>query len=302
MFEFMKALSPLQLALIANLSFATASIYFTEYSQKVSAIWVNFFKASISAILFGLVCFWFGNLSQLNSQIIFWLSLSGMSGLMIGDIFLFGAYVELGAGRTLMLFSFQPLFLGIASHFFFGEVFDLQKLWALLFMAGCMFSFGMENAKQKGCWEWSGIRMALIGIFLDAAGLLMTKHIFQNHPGISPFLVNWIRAVAATIGFILVATVFKKLFKKKFSLTAPLKKLSHKQIGILAMASALGTFFALSMYLRAVQTGNLATVSAVTGTAPLFASFIEILRGKKKWNRYFAAGLGCFLIGFWLLQ
>jgi uncharacterized membrane protein len=67
------------------------------------------------------------------------------------------------------------------------------------------------------------------------------------------------------------------------------------------VASFFGTFMSLSFYLMAVQKGHLASISAVAGTTPLFATLIETLLGKRKFTIYLAAGLSFFILGFSIL-
>ncbi len=46
-----------------------------------------------------------------------WLSLSGVVGFVIGDVFLFEAYVRIGTRITLLLMSLSPVLTGLLSYF-----------------------------------------------------------------------------------------------------------------------------------------------------------------------------------------
>jgi drug/metabolite transporter (DMT)-like permease len=290
-------MSPLLFALCANASFATASILFTEYSKRTSSTWMNFYKASVAAISFILTC-WFLNLFRIiPGESFALLVVSGLSGLMIGDIFLLKAFVLLGSGRTLMVFGFQPIFLGIASKYLFGQTFEPLRLLAVIFLILCLFSFSFESFKAKGHWEVKGILFALIGVALDGAGVLMTRAAFEMVPELSPFYANCIRAVAAAGAFVLMSFIPKV----GLNLTEPFKTLLPLQRLWITVASFFGTFMSLSFYLIAVQNGHLASISAVAGTTPLFATLIETVLGKRKFSIYLAAGLLFFILGFAIL-
>lgn len=284
-------------ALGSNVTFATASLYFTDYSKKISPSWMNYFKACVALLCFVTVLLIFQiPLSISNSSLVF-LIISGLAGLMIGDIFLLRAFTHLGSGRVLMIFGFQPLILGVASFYLFGEVFSFYRLIAILFLMACLFCFSVESFKEKGHWDTKGILFALIGVSLDACGLLLTKKAFESTPGLSVFFANAIRSGATVVGFFVVSLI--PYFQLK--LLAPFKSLPSKDRKLVVMASILGTFLSLACYLHAIQIGHLATVSAIAGTSPLFATLFEIYKGRKKMTKYLGLAMLSFVCGVLLL-
>jgi drug/metabolite transporter (DMT)-like permease len=285
------------LALGANLTFATASLFYATYSEKFSAEWVNYYKAIIATIGFAILVLVFGFHGDAKTQSYILLTISGACGLFIGDIFLLKAMATIGAGRTLMLFGFSPLILGVSAYYLFDQSFDPQKLVAILCLVGCLWSFAVEGLKTKGHWEIKGLSYALIGVLLDNAGVLMTRQSFEISPEMSPFQANLVRAFATVVGFSIMALIpVFKFNPQKFWL-----KMNRREITILSIISFLGTCVSLGFYLTAIKIGHLATVSAVAVTSPLFATLLEILTRKKKPNRYLVAGLFFFLAGFLIL-
>ena len=194
-------------ALGSNISFAAASILFTDFSRKVSPNWVNYLKVAVAFVCFCLVIAIFRIDINLASRSFWLLIISGFVGLMIGDIFLFRAFAHLGPGRVLMIFGFQPLLLSAASYYLFDERFAMFQLIAIIFLMLCIFCFSMESFLTKGHWDIAGICFALVGVLLDAAGLLMTKEAFRITPDLSPFVANAIRAGIALLGFFFVSFV-----------------------------------------------------------------------------------------------
>jgi drug/metabolite transporter (DMT)-like permease len=280
-------------ALGSNITFATASLYFTDFSKKISPVWMNYFKAAVAFVCFLFVCLVFQINLQISRESFFYLVVSGWAGLMIGDIFLLRAFTHLGSGRVLMIFGFQPLILGVASYYLFNEGFSLYRLVAILFLMTCLFCFSLESAKEKGHWDLQGILLALLGVGLDACGLLLTKKAFDLTPGISVFLANAIRSGATVFGFLIVSLI--PCFQIK--LAKPFLSLQKKDKVLVVMASFLGTFLSLACYLHAIQIGHLATISAIAGTSPLFATLFEIYKGRKKMTRYLALAMSSFVLG-----
>lgn len=292
---------PLLMAVCSNICFSTASLYFTDYSRRLSAAWVNFFKAVVAFLAFVLVLFigsFFGLHWVSLSQEAFWLLIiSGLSGLFLGDIFLLKAFTVLGSGRVLMIFGFQPLLLGVGSYFLFQQTLVGAKFIALIFLIGCVFTFSLESYRKKGHWEVKAVVWALIGILLDGLGVLMTRKAFDLSPDVSFIQVNLIRSFVTILGFF----VMSGIPAIQFSLTNHLKKLTKKEIRTLILASFSGTAMSLSFYMMAVRQGHLASVSAVVGTSPLFATLFEVMRGRQKVTSYLLVGVGFFLAGFLIL-
>lgn len=285
------------LALCSNISFSVASLYFTDFSKKISSVWVNYVKALVAFVCFSLLCLFLSIPFQLSQLSFFWLCISGFLGLFIGDIFLFKGFAHLGSGRVLMIFGFQPLFLGIASVFIFQESFSLNRLIAIFFLILCLLCFSLESVRQKGHWDFKGIMFALIGILLDGSGVLLTKKAFIESPEMSVFSANLIRMGSALLGFFILS--FLPQFK--MSLIEPFTRLETKEKKTILFASFLGTFLSLTFYLKAIQIGHIATISAITGTSPLFATIFEIYKGRKPLTKYLVIALFSFVIGVSLL-
>lgn len=284
-------------ALGSNISFATASLYFTTFSNLNGPVWMNYFKALIAFICFSIVILIFNINLQLSLDSMNLLIISGLAGLMIGDIFLLKAFTYLGSGRVLMIFGFQPILLGVFSYFLFSEKFTLSRFIALFFLLCCLFLFSLESFKEKGDWQIKGILFALIGVTLDACGLLLTKKAFELSPHTSIFVANAIRSGSTALGFFILSFIpFLNI-----NLYNPFNKMDKNHKLTVILASVFGTFLSLTCYLKAIQIGHLTTVSAIAGTSPLFATIIEVAKGQKKFTLYLLMSSICFIAGLTLL-
>lgn len=260
-------------------------------------MWMNFYKALVACICFAIVCTLFSFWAPVPLRSAGLLCISGLVGLMIGDIFLLKAFVHLGSGRVLMLFGFQPILLGFFSFLFFGQDFPLYRLVAVLLLIGCLITFSLESFKQKGHWDIPGLSFAFAGVFLDAGGVLLTRGAFEAAPEMSPFMANFIRAFVTVIGFALVSNIPQL----KFKLLAPFKALPPRDRLWVTAAGFLGTFMSLSFYLMAIKNGHLATISAISGTSPLFATLFETVLGRKALSAYLLIGTAFFASGMAVL-
>src|SRR5690606_9280032 len=131
------------------------------------------------------------------------LALSGLVGLCIGDLFLIRAFVTLGPGRTLVLFSFEPLLLGLYGYFFLGQLFTLNQSLAVICMICCVYIFMLERNNLIGSWDLRSFTWAFLGIALDSVGVMLTRTAYELDPSLETFQVNLIRCIGAIFGFIL---------------------------------------------------------------------------------------------------
>ncbi len=293
--------SALAMALLGNIIFALASIFFTEFSRRRSVLWLNTFKALIALVAFALTVFLL-RLAWPTSPLIYVCSLaSGAMGLMIGDLFLLSAFTRIGPARTLMIFGFTPIILGLASRWLFNQDFPLYKLFAVLCLFVCVLSFSLEKFRTDGHWEWRGLLFAFAGVFLDACGLLLNKAAFQigteSGNEVHPAMVNTLRCVGAMAVYPIVSLVLRN----RLSLFTGFRTLATKDRVQVVVASFCGTYLSLLLYLSAVKFGHLASVSAVAMTSPVFAGLFECWRLKVLPNRYLLTGLFFFLIGLGIL-
>lgn len=282
-------------ALLATLCFSSASIVYTDFAHKTSAIWVNFVKATVALICCAIVIQFFIGWQFVTTYALVLFFLSGFIGLNIADFFMVSAFQSIGPGRTLLLYGFQPLLVGIASYYFFGQTLNPYKLIAILFMIGCLITFSYERFKESGSWEFKGFLLALSFILLDSVGLIMVRLGFDDNPGLSAIQVHGIRCLGAIVGF------WIQGFFKPFYFVRIFKTLTARARTTIFIGSFFGTFLSLWLYYKAVQTGNLASVTSVSITAPFFANLFECIYHKKLPSKYLIFALLQFVIGFYIL-
>jgi drug/metabolite transporter (DMT)-like permease len=283
------------LALGSNLGFALASQAYTHFSRKVSSAWMNFAKTLGAFFLFFVFILTFGEFHTISNKSIGLFFLSGLLGLGAGDWFLLKAYSLMGAGRTLMLFAFQPIFIGTMAYLYLGQETDLKNIWAILFFIFCLFTFSLESFKKKGHWEIKGIILALLAIFFDGIGVLITRYVFDQNPSISSFEGNFYRCIGAVLFFSTWTLVRPIGLRKNFS------SQDLKSKFLLIAAVFLGTFLSLALYLEAIKMAHLASLSGIAITGTIFANLFECLIERKWPSKYLIVAFGFFLIGMKIL-
>ncbi|MGB0453222.1 MAG: EamA family transporter [Bacteriovoracaceae bacterium] len=275
----------------SNLAFAIGSLIFAQYSRLNGAKWMNCIKALIATFAFGVFNVFTFGFDFFNSLQFFGLFLSGFIGLGIGDIFLLKAFQHFGPGRTSIVFGFQPLIIGVLSFFLFGQAVSMNQMIAIAFFMGCLFVISFEQFKVNQSWEFKGLIAALIGVSMDACGIVVTRYAFDLDPRLSSLEGNFYRCLGALFAFVIISRFVSLELGKKF------KKLSSRQKSMVVIGSLLGTFISLGLYLNAVQTGHLASIAGIAITGSLFSNSVECLAEKKWPSVHLLISFALFLIG-----
>jgi len=107
------------------------SILFSAAGRRIGAVSVNAYRIAVAVLLLGLMhILLFGTVvPPANGTQWFWLGLSGIIGLGIGDFALFTAFVTVGPRRSLLMMSLAPVFSAVFGYLILGEVLGL---WAII--------------------------------------------------------------------------------------------------------------------------------------------------------------------------
>ncbi len=288
-------MKPYILVLTANFCFALGSMFFTHYARRFSSVWMNTMKASVAAIGFSLVVLFttgFHELTFINFAIFF---VSGFIALGIGDIFLIQAFAKLGPARTLVIFGFHPVIVGALSFIFFGQDIEQGKLIGIFFFICCLFTFSYEKFKSSGKWEISGLVMALAGMSLDAVGIPITRYAFDMNPSISGFEGNFYRCLGALTSYFIISRF------RPFHFFAGIRSLSSRSLTLVITGSILGTFLSLGLYLEAIKTAHLASISGISITSVIFSSLFESIWEKKLPSKFLVFSFVFFFSGMYFI-
>ncbi|MEZ4813945.1 MAG: DMT family transporter [Bdellovibrionota bacterium] len=284
---------PIILALSACLVFSYATSLFADFSRAVSGKWINCFKLTVASFFFLLIGLFMRD-GMIRSTIPLFM-VSGALGLFLADHFLCEAFGKIGSARTLLIFSFAPFFVACWSYLFFGEKLSPQKLIAICFFVACVITLSLEKLKIEGRWEITGLVLAFSGVLLDGLANVITSYGFRVAPENGVFSVCALRAAGAFIAFLLLNPFLKVKLIENFN-----KLNSHKK-RLAIVASFLGAFLSLTLWISAVKRGNLTTLVSLSGITPVFAAIFEVARGKTKFSKYLGLAFVFYFIGFYYL-
>jgi drug/metabolite transporter (DMT)-like permease len=158
------------------------SIFFTLSGRRVGSIIVNQARLLLAVVFLTVThLLVLGVLlpDQPGLYRWFWLGLSGIIGLVLGDGFLFRAFVLIGPRRSMLLMALVPIISILMAWFFLGETLSATQIVAIGLTVGgiaWVVSEGETNGVQVDRRRyWLGILAGLAGALGQALGLVASK-------------------------------------------------------------------------------------------------------------------------------
>jgi drug/metabolite transporter (DMT)-like permease len=170
-------------AILTSCLWTFSSIFFTSAGRRLGSFSVNAYRTIMAigllicahAVLLGTV------LPPASSGQWFWLGLSGIVGLGIGDFGLFAAYVMIGPRRSVLIQSSAAIFASLGAYWMLGETFSpLSMLGIAVTLTGIAVvllereesSEEKSAAKNRKAW---GVLFGLISAMGQGFGLVLSK-------------------------------------------------------------------------------------------------------------------------------
>ena len=249
--------------------------FFGAAAKEIGSIPVNIIRIFLALILFSLFLFFRdGVLVPLDFPVRAWvyLSLSGIVGFFIGDIFLFKALVDLGPRVAMLIHSLAAPMSAIIGWLLLSETYMLhQWLGIAVTMAGVALVIFERNQKMSPSQKlkvrrisFQGLLYGFAAMFGQAVGYVLSKAGMQSESGyLDAFAATQIRAIAAFICFVLFFSFTKKWGDVYKALA------NRKAVVFTALGALIGPFLGVSLSLLALH-------YLPTGVAATFLSLVPI--------------------------
>jgi drug/metabolite transporter (DMT)-like permease len=267
-------------ALGTALCWTITAVAFESAGKKVGSLAVNLIRLVMAFVLLSIFnLFTRGMMFPLDASgtTWLWLCFSGLIGFVIGDLFLFQAYVEIGSRISMLIMSIVPPITALTGFILMDERISLLGLVGMFVTIGgiaiVIFSRNPEDKKVKLSHPIKGMVYAFIGALGQAFGLVFSKFGMGSY---NPFAATQIRIIAAIIGFSMVITVWKRWGELNIAIK---DKSALKRISI---GSFFGPFIGVSLSLLAVQYAPTGIVSTITSITPILVIPASIFIFKEK--------------------
>ncbi len=186
---------------------------------------------------------------------------SGLIGFSIGDGFLYAAFQQIGARRTLLIFSANPIIAAILGWALMGEALSARHVAGILLaVAGIMIVIqGDVTGSQKNP-QWQGILWAALATLGQAGGVILSKMSLENLDAVP---AAQIRLVGGLAGMALILS----LFRKWGHLPAILRDRKGRQT--LSVSVILGTLIGMVLSMLSVKLIPVAVASILFSLMPV---------------------------------
>jgi drug/metabolite transporter (DMT)-like permease len=268
-------------ALATSFFFAWTALIFTITSRMVGSQLTNRLRltfALVYLVILNIILFREPLPFSAESSRWIWLSLSGVIGLSLGDVFFFQSLISVGPRLGSLLLSLAPIFGSIIAWIFFGEILTaLQITGIVLALAGIAWvvTSHEEPPDTPHGHTRRGVIFGVLAGLGQAVGLVLSKQGMFGE--FSPFQANAIRMLAAAI-FVWAWTVFDG----QVSATFTALRGKSQVLGWLALGALLGPVLGVSSSLLAVQHAEIGVASTLMALPPVIILPISYFVFKEK--------------------
>lgn len=267
-------------ALLTAMFWTVSSLSFESAGKKVGSLSVNFIRLIVGFILISMYTFISRGMflpldASLSTWI--WLMISGVIGFVIGDLFLFQAYIEVGSRISMLVMSSVPPITAIISFMVFGERLTRSSLIGMAITVIGISIVVLKKNEGEGKVQFShpikGLAFAFMGAVGQALGTIISKYGMKDY---NPFAATQIRIIAGILGFSIMLLIMKKYSN---ILSALKNKPALKRISLGAL---FGPFLGVSFSLLSIQYTTAGVASTITSIVPVLLIPPAILIFKEK--------------------
>jgi drug/metabolite transporter (DMT)-like permease len=281
-------------ALLTAVFWTITALAFESASKKVGSLAVNLIRLCLAFLFLSVFGFFTGGsflpLGATSHQWI-WLSVSGLVGFVLGDLFLFQAYVVVGARISMLIMALAPPIAALTGWLLMDETMSAKNLagMVLTFIGISMailarkaidpedFLIKPKRGKLGFKYPIKGLLLAFGGAAGQGIGLVLSKYGMGQY---DPFAATQIRVITGVVGFILIIVAFKASGKVLIALknSSAMKRLS--------LGAFFGPFLGVSFSLIAVQYTSSGIASTIMSIVPvlIIVPSVFIMKEKITWQ------------------
>jgi len=257
-------------AVITAFCWALSSIFFARAGDQVGSVIVNRMRLLFAVILLVATHFILqGQVIPLNAGLDrwFWLGISGIVGLIIGDACLLQAYVMIGARIATLIMAIVPVISTLLAWIFLGEKLSVIEIsgicLAVTGISVVILERGSADPRHVNKRQYVlGVLCAFGGALGQAGGLVLAKKGLANDfPALSGVVIRMLVAMSA----MWIGTFFLK--QAGPTIQSVLEK--RDALKYIILGSLVGPFIGVWMSLVAIQTTYVGLASTLMALTPI---------------------------------
>ncbi len=229
----------------------------------------------------------------------FWLGLSGIVGLVLGDIFLFQAFVLIGPRLSMLVMSLAPILAALMAWLFLAERLVIGQLVGIaLTLTGVAWVILERNGPARQARERQdyllGVLFGLGGAAGQALGLVLAKMGLGGD--FSPISANIIRMSAAAV-VLWTLTLLRGQARDTFRRLGA----DRRAVRFILTGAFTGPFLGVSFSLLAVQRAPVGIASTLMALPPVILLPVSTVVFKERYGWQAVAGTFVAIAGVALL-
>ncbi len=256
-------------AIITAICWALTSIFFTISGRQVGSIIVNRIRLLFAVAMLLVIHFLvLGELipTQAGVDRWFWLGLSGVVGLVLGDAFLFQAYVMIGARISTLMMAVVPVISALMAWVFLNEFLTWIEILGIALTVSGIIWVVLERKnngeapldKRKYLF---GLLFAFGGALGQATGLVLAKKGLEgNFSSLSAVLLRMLIAMSTLWVLTILSGQARPTLR---ALTNP------RLVRIIAIGTLIGPVIGVWLSLVAIQDAYVGIASTLMALTPI---------------------------------
>ena len=283
-------------ALAASFLFAVTSTFFTLAGRRVGSLVVNRTRLLFAVLFLTLLHLALGiSLPiQAGGERWFWMGLSGITGLVLGDAFLFQAFVWIGPRLSMLLMSLAPAIAALLGWIFLGEhLAPFQVLGIAMTIGGVVLVVLEGNGRARLASKepqnenyLTGIIFGLAGASGQALGMVLAKPGVAG--GFSPISATLMRMFTASV----ILWAYTWIGGQAGDTVYKLRQ-QPRAVWLILFGAISGPTIAVSLNMFAIQKTAVGIASTLNSLTPVILLPVGYLLFKERFGR--RAVMGTFL-------
>ncbi len=298
-------------AVLTSALWTINAILFTSAGKRIGAISVNAWR-----ILFAVILLWatqalvFGKaFPDATGEQWFWIGLSGIVGLGIGDFGLFASFIIIGTRRSVLMMSLSAIFASIAAFFLFDEVLKMVAIVGIVVTLTGVITVLMEdetNSDERKLTKkekTKGISLALVGAIGQGLGLAFLKKGMLLYPEVSGLTGAMSLAVTSTLIRMLLGAVFVWVVISIWGKLPEIKKALKDRKGMkyVTLGSFIGPFIGVTLSTLAAYLIEVGVAQTLLSLMPVFIIPVVWLLYRQRTSRRGIVGAVIAVVGVGIL-
>jgi drug/metabolite transporter (DMT)-like permease len=291
-----------ELSAIATAFLWTGSaIAFAAATVRVGSVYVNVVRLVVAVVLLFLTIVIFNLPIQVSGVQLLLLSMSGFTGFVFGDTFLFKSYEYNDARIGSLLMSSAPAMTAVMAFLFLHETLSFTGILGMtITLAGIALVIleRRETSTHQIPISMMGVFYAFLGAAGQAGGMIFAKSAFALGP-VNGFVATFIRAFAATL---LLAPL--NYFAGRFTEPGKIFLKDPKAFRFTLLGSILGPYLGVTFSLIAISLTDVAIAATLIALVPIIMLLMVwiFFREKLSWRAVVGACIAVAGVGILFLR